>query len=88
MINEPTAQRLMVTAFKSDWGIPIEQAVRSFVAVCAMIYTAGLMAGEFIHWLNDVIAGKQPIIEPVAPAPAPVVVVTAPRRGRGRPRKS
>lgn len=44
----------------SDWGSPIEQAVRNVAGFLALIYTAGFVFGQWLHNLNDWLAGKQP----------------------------
>lgn len=58
--------------FLSDWGKPIESAVRSVAAVAVAVYVAGYVAGAWLHRLNNgltaAVTGKP------APAPASKIV--------------
>lgn len=42
----------------SDWGTPIEATARNVAGFLALIYTAGFVFGQWLHNLNDWLAGK------------------------------
>ena len=55
----------------SDWAMPIEQAARNVAGFLALIYTAGFVFGQWLHNLNDWLAGK-PVASAVIQNDAPV----------------
>lgn len=66
---QPTIRSLIL----SDWGVHIERSVRLICVPIAACYVLGMMAGSFVHQLNDALAA---IVTPrqVQPAPIPVKV--------------
>ena len=65
----------MSTAFLlSDWGKPIESAVRSVAAVAVAVYVAGYVAGAWLHQLNDGLTAAVTGKPAPAPAPAPKIL--------------
>ena len=65
----------MTTAFLlSDWGRPIESAVRSVVAVAVAVYVAGYAVGAWVHQLNDGLTAAVTSRPAPAPAPAPKIL--------------
>jgi predicted RNA methylase len=71
----PTAFPTMKTILTTDWAPYIHRAIHGIAATCAVVYTAGLLTGEFVHRLNDQLAawvsGRS--ATPATAAPAPVV---------------
>jgi hypothetical protein len=66
---QPTVKQLIL----SDWGVHIEKTVRLICVPIAATYVLGMMAGSFVHQLNDALAA---IVSPrpQAPQPAPVII--------------
>ena len=60
----------------SDWGIPIESAVRSVAAMAVACYVLGAMAHDWIVELSDSLAAAV-VTRPPAPRP-PVLYRCAP----------
>lgn len=67
--DDPSLSIPMTTTFLlSDWGRPIESAVRSVAAVAVAVYVAGYVVGAWVHQLNDGLAAA--VTGKPAPAPA------------------
>lgn len=64
---QPTVKALIL----SDWAPHIEKTVRMICIPIAATYVLGMMAGSFIHQLNDALAA---IVTPRQPQPAPVIL--------------
>ncbi len=66
---QPTVKSIIL----SDWGDHIEKTVRLICVPIAACYVLGMMAGSFVHQLNDALAA---IVSPrpQAPIPQPVIV--------------
>ena len=71
--DDPSLSTPMTTAFLlSDWGKPIESAVRSVTAVAVAVYVAGYVAGAWLHRLNNGLTTA--VTNKPAPAPASKIV--------------
>lgn len=71
----PTMTTTLRGALACDWAPALEATARAIAAVIATCYVAGLMAGAWLHRLNDhlaqVAAGRRPAVPPVEPARNP-----------------
>lgn len=63
---ESTPHHIMKSFLLSDWGAPIESAVRSVAAMAAVCYVFGMMTGAWLHRLNDDLAAA---VSPKPPVP-------------------
>ena len=63
----------MKNFFLSDWGSPIESAVRAVAAVAVAFYVTGGMAKDWILQLSDELAAAV-VPRPPAPVPRPAVL--------------
>ena len=63
----------MKNFFLSDWGSPIESAVRAIAAVAVAFYVTGGMAKDWILQLSDELAAAV-VPRPPAPVPRPAVL--------------
>ena len=73
MLWEFTPHHTMRNFLLSDWGIPIESAVRSVAAVAVACYVLGAMAKDWILQLSDELAAAVAAKPPV-PVPRPAVL--------------
>ena len=68
----PTAFPTMKTILTTDWAPYIRRAIYGIAATCAVVYSAGLLTGEFVHRINDqlaaIVTSRTATLTPAAPA--------------------
>lgn len=67
-----TVSPTMKTILTTDWTPYIRRGAFAIGAAIALAYTAGLLAGEFVHRLNDqlaaIVTSRTATLTPAAPA--------------------